>query len=263
MEIELIEKIIIKGKICVKTGLRIGGPESGLKIGGIDNPVVTDPEGKPYIPGSSLKGKLRSLIEKKEKVSIENGFHQCKTDNDYQNCAICKIWGVLASDNIKNLQTLTRLIVRDSYLIKESITEEMRKNLELEWTEVKMETAIDRVSGKAFGLRTFNRIPAGAMFDMELIYNVYDEKDKEILIKLFESMELLEHDYLGGMGSRGYGKIKFDDIKIFCNKKENYENGNLNDKPIYEAKLTEEELKNDVSLVAKIVKEFDNIKQNL
>lgn len=276
----LIGKIVIQGDISVKTGIRIAGTTTGLKIGGIDQPVITDAFGKPYIPGSSLKGKMRSLIEKKEgvflnkthkvkvkikgeEIEIEEPYaHECEDAKSYQHCSVCKIWGILGTEKIKGVSTLTRLIVRDVKLDETSITEEMKDNLELEWTEIKMETAIDRYKGTALSgsLRTLDRVPAGARFSpMEMIYNVYEENDKEMLKKVFEAMELLEQDYLGGMGSRGYGKIKFDNINVFWNTAQDYETGNLNQRKVFEGKLSEEEIKNDVSLIAKIVQEFNKI----
>lgn len=255
----LIGKIIIRGEIEVKTGLRIGGSTTGLKIGGIDQPVITDSQDKPYIPGSSLKGKLRSLIERKEKVPFnkkdKNGnpfFHQCENEEDYKKCSVCKVFGVLGLKEVKNF-TLTRIIVRDIYLDESSVK---GMKLELKWTEVKMETAIDRCKGTALGgsLRTIDRVPAGAVFKpMEMIFNVFEEEDKDILVKVFEAMELLEHDYLGGMGSRGYGKIEFKDIEIYWNKKENYEKGTLNSSKINEGFMTP----------AEIVENFDKIKEKI
>ncbi|MCM8779201.1 MAG: type III-A CRISPR-associated RAMP protein Csm3 [Candidatus Omnitrophica bacterium] len=270
MELNLLGKVVIQGSIHVVTGLRIGGPTTGLKIGGVDQPVISDAFGRPYIPGSSLKGKLRTLIERKEKVKLnkthkikEGGqekeepyAHECDKKEDYERCPVCKIWGILGTDKIKDISVLTRLIVRDIYLDESSITEEMKRNLELEWTEIKMETAIDRYKGTALrgSLRTIDRVPAGAKFSpMEIIYNVYEESDKDILVKVFEAMELLEHDYLGGMGSRGYGKVEFKNIEIYWNKKEDYENGKLN----------QNKINNGFDTPAKIVKNFENIKQNI
>lgn len=268
-EAKLIGKVIIQGIIELKTGLRIGGSTTGLKIGGIDQPVIADAYGRPYIPGSSLKGKMRSLIEKllvvplnkKHKIKIENEkeepyAHECEKKEDYDNCAVCKIWGILGTEKIKEALSLTRLIVRDVNLDEKSITEEMRRNLEREYTEIKMETAINRYKGTALhgSLRTMERVPAGAKFSpMEMIYNVFEESDKGILIKVFEAMELLEHDYLGGMGSRGYGRVEFKNIKIYWNKREDYESGNLNQRSI----------DNNFSTPAEIVKNFEQIKEKL
>ena len=62
-ELKLQKYISIRAKLVTKTGLRIGGTEEGMSIGGAENPVIRDYYGKPYIPGSSLKGKMRSLLE--------------------------------------------------------------------------------------------------------------------------------------------------------------------------------------------------------
>ena len=150
-EIKLLGKVIIKGKIEAKTGLRIGGSTVGLDIGGVDNPVIKDAEGKPYIPGSSLKGKMRSLLEKAEGKPLNSNLggtkiHVCKDEKEYQNCHVCKIFGVPGE---KDFGEPTRLIVRDAVLIEESITEEMKKNLDLEYTEVKFENSIDRITSAA------------------------------------------------------------------------------------------------------------------
>jgi len=270
IKVQLIGKVIIKGEIVIKTGLRIGGPTTGLKIGGVDQPVIADAFGRPYIPGSSLKGKMRSLIEKKIGVSLnkkhkvkrkekeieEPYAHECKRKEDYEKCEVCKIWGILGTDKIEDILTLTRLIVRDVYLNEKSFSEEMKRNLELEWTEIKMETAINRYTGTALGgsLRTIDRVPAGAKFSpMEMIYNVYENSDIDLLVKVFEAMELLEHDYLGGMGSRGYGKVEFKEIKIYWNKKEDYENGTLN----------QTEINGNFDTPAKIVENFNEVVKNI
>ncbi|MGB9722136.1 MAG: type III-A CRISPR-associated RAMP protein Csm3 [bacterium] len=264
----LLGKIKIISTIEVKTGLRIGGATTGLKIGGVDLNVITDPSGKPYIPGSSIKGKLRTLLERKEKVPWNKKDkkdkegkpigHECDNDDSYQNCAVCKMFGLLSSSDLKQ-PTLTRLIVRDTYLDESSITQDMKENLELEWTEVKFETAINRITGTALSgsLRQAERVPAGACFkDCEMIYSVFDDSDKDLLKKLFEAMELLEDDYLGGMGSRGYGKVEFKDIKIFWNKAQDYESGNI--------QLTDDrKINGNWTTPSEIVKNFDAIKQNI
>jgi len=273
MNHSLIGKVIIKGQIEVKTGMRIGGATGGLKIGGLDLNVITDPEGKPYIPGSSLKGKLRSLLEKKEaanrpdfwNVKDSNGKlsgHQCKNDQQYINCSVCRVWGVAISDKDVNITvpTPTRLLVSDSYLDEKSITQEMKDNLELEYTEVKFETAINRLTGTALSrsLRQIERVPAGARFkDVELIYNVFDEQDKEYLKHVFVALELLEHDYLGGMGSRGYGRVAFNNIEVFWNKREDYENGKI-------ALIPERAINKDLGTTpAEIVQKYEELKKRL
>lgn len=269
MEFKLLGKVIIKGEIEVLTGMRIGGATGGLKIGGLDLNVITDPWGKPYIPGSSLKGKLRSLIERSEAARDPNFWnepeksperHRCKLKEKSEICPVCRIWGISGDETAEfKVPTLTRLYVCDSYLDESSITDEMKANLELEWTEVKFETAINRITGTALSgsLRQVERVPAGARFkDVELIYNVYQEGDKEILKNVFVAMELLEHDYLGGMGSRGYGRVAFRNVNIFWNRREDYENGTIDLDP-------SRAINPGLDTPAKIVANFDQIKAKL
>ncbi len=155
------------------------------------------------------------------------------------------------------IPTLTRLFICDAYLDESSITDEMKANLELDWTEIKWETAINRVTGTALGgsLRQIERVPTGARFkDVELIYNVYEEDDKEMLKNVFIAMELLEHDYLGGMGSRGYGRVAFRNIEIYWNRREDYESGNID--------LNKERMINrGLDTPSKIVANFQDIKK--
>jgi len=230
---ELLGKVFVRCDIHLLTGLRVAGSSTGMKIGGIDQPVITDAFGRPYIPGSSLKGKMRSLIEKKEgKVTSSGKVHFCLNDEDYQKCPICKFWGISPTEGGMSitLPTLTRLIVRDTNLLEESITPEMKRNMEMEFTEIKMETAIDRVKGSAlhYSLRTMDRVPAGAIFSpVEIIINIFEKEDLGLMVKVFEAMGLIEWDYLGGMGSRGYGKISFGNIQVYINNKNDYETGNI------------------------------------
>lgn len=267
MDFKLFGKVIIRGELEVKTGMRIGGTTGGLKIGGLDLNVITDPLGRPYVPGSSLKGKLRALIERTEAANNPNFWnepegkpekHLCQDEASYSRCPVCKIWGILGKEGFA-VPTLTRLIVCDSYLDSSSITEEMKQNLELDWTEVKSETAINRITGTALhgSLRQVERVPAGAKFkDVELIYNVYEEADKDILIKVFQAMELLEHDYLGGMGSRGYGRVNFKNVEIFWNTKKDYEEGNIDLKP-------ERAINPGLDTPAKIIANYEALRQKL
>lgn len=269
MDLSFLGKVIIRSNIEVKTGMRIGGSTGGLKIGGVDLNVITDPLGRPYIPGSSLKGKMRSLIEKAEALGKSNFWnktdkdgnivgHECKTDNEYKNCSVCKIWGILGDTKFRE-PTLTRLIVCDTYLDETSITPEMKDNLELQWTEVKFETAINRITGTALhgSLRQAERVPAGARFkDSEIIFNVFDEDDKDLLKKVFIAMELLENDYLGGMGSRGYGRIEFKNVEVYWNKKQDYENGSVDLK--HERKINK-----GWDTPSKLVTNFDELRQSL
>ena len=208
------ENYIITGKIVCKTGLHIGGSNVSIDIGGSDNVVIRDAvSGNPYIPGSALKGKLRFLTELNDVPSSNNIIHitEGKPSND-ENCIAAKLFGVSARED-KNpiLRYPTRTIVRDAFPDKE--TEELWKNDELiRGAELKWENVINRINSSATP-RSIERVPRGSKFDFEIIYAVYDEDDDNI-IPLLRSMCYLEDNYLGGSGSRGFGKVKFEQIKI-------------------------------------------------
>ena len=257
---QLTGKVIVQGDIEALTGLRVGGTSGGLKIGGVDLNVITDPWGKPYIPGSSLKGKTRSLMERfYQKQPNHNGIHLCQKDEDYSECPVCKIWGVLGDARSFSTHTLTRLLVKDVNLDEASIGPEMRKNLELQWTEVKMETSINRLTGTAHhgSLRQIERVPAGAVFkDSQFIFNVFEESDKDLLKNLFIALELVENDYLGGMGSRGYGRVRFFNMAVYWNNRVCYENGEVGLDPA-------RNINNGADTPALLVKNFSDILKRL
>jgi CRISPR-associated protein Csm3 len=69
-ELKLIGKLILEGDLDCQTGLHIGAGKGSLEIGGADNPVVKDAFGLPYIPGSSLRGKLRSMLEQATGMAV-------------------------------------------------------------------------------------------------------------------------------------------------------------------------------------------------
>ena len=205
---KLTKKIFINGTIVVKTGLAVGGGSIGLEIGGADKVVVRNPiSNEPYIPGSSLKGKMRSLLEKLD------GRFTTKTDNDGKistmpcscgTCMICKIFGVSAEAE----GMPARLIVRDSELVNVEELEKS-KNTDMPFTEVKTEVVIDRVTSAATP-RQFERVPAGAEFSLNLVCNIYDgDNESDMLNKVFEGLCLVQDDYIGGSGTRGYGQVKF------------------------------------------------------
>jgi CRISPR-associated protein Csm3 len=238
-EIVLKGKYVITAKIKLLTGLHIGTAGNSLDIGGLDNPVIKDAYGKPYIPGSSLKGKLRSLMEFYDnKLTIRNVIYSVYKNNggdgsirmhmcDDENCLVCGLFGrnhgehkVIKDSNgayedktFEKAVGPTRLIVRDAHLIDESITDEMKDNMDFEYTEVKFENNLDRITSAANPRQT-ERVPAGARFTCNFVVNVYNNDGKKYLEALLKAMELLEDDYLGGQGSRGYGQVKFEDITI-------------------------------------------------
>ncbi|WP_114749624.1 type III-A CRISPR-associated RAMP protein Csm3 [Pleomorphovibrio marinus] len=196
---KLNKKIKFTGQLELLTGLHIGDSKENLQIGGIDSGIIRRKDNyQPYIPGSSLKGKIRSLLERKEGINADNKF---KNDGS----TISKIFG--------NTDCASRVIFRDSYLTPESV-EKFEKSdfLDLPFAEVKTENIIDRVLGKAKngGLRSLERVPAGVKFNYEIILNIYENDSEEEFIKVVDNgINLLELDYLGGSGSRGYGHVKF------------------------------------------------------
>ena len=198
---KLVKKIKISCRLHVLTGLHIGGSKENVEIGGIDCPVikVATRKNQPYIPGSSLKGKMRCLLEQVAGAT-KVGANE-KVDN---------MFGTANKDN-----TLpSKLIVRDAYLTDKSVTDlEACDALDMPYTENKFENTIDRVAGKAEHPRQQERVPAGAEFAVEMILNIWDDdNEKELMAMLEEGIRLIENDYLGGSGSRGYGQVKFEDV---------------------------------------------------
>jgi CRISPR-associated protein Csm3 len=212
---ELIGKVIFKGKITLLTGLHIGGSKSSLDIGGIDLNVVKTPKGLPFIPGSSLKGKLRSLLAKLDgSPSVEED-----TTN------VIRIFGAPGDDKIRSFEHLTRIYVRDADLDEPHFDlmfgkkDERRDSMETDFTVAKYENTIDRLTGTAKHPRQIERVPAGGRFNFEMVYDIYnDHHEEDDLKRLRLAMQLLELDYLGGQGSRGYGKIKFQKVQTIDGK---------------------------------------------
>ncbi|WP_288660456.1 type III-A CRISPR-associated RAMP protein Csm3 [Methanobrevibacter smithii] len=206
------ENFVIKGELVCETGLHIGGANDAINIGGADSIIIRDSVSDlPFIPGSSLKGKLRSLLELNDKKSIQSVLEKKgKSSTDEDSIAV-KIFGI-SSDKKNNLKYPTRLIVRDSFPTEESIKLWEKQEEVVRGSELKWENTIDRITSRA-NPRSLERIPKGSSFIFEFIFSVYEE-DENNLMGLFEAMRLLEDNYLGGSGSRGYGKVKFANISI-------------------------------------------------
>ncbi len=201
----------IEGIIECVTGLRIGGSNNTIEIGGLDNPVIRNPlDDTPYIPGSSIKGKIRTLLEwELGKVSNDGSVHKCQ-DNS---CPICRIFGT-TDESLTRLPS--RALFRDAFLDKDSrrkLEEDLRQKKGLLYAEVKYENTINRLKGKAEHPRQMERIPPGIRFAFSISYRIFDELDENYLSHLLHGLWLLEQDALGGCGSRGYGKVKFHDVK--------------------------------------------------
>lgn len=214
---QLQKMIEIKGRIKVLTGLHIGAGKESMEIGGMDQPIIKNPlTGAPYIPGSSLKGKMRALLEQTlflsrpetRKWVIEKG-QACACGQE--GCISCTLFGTSAKDKSKDLGP-TRLIVRDAYLNEEWNSRFLDGKLPL---EVKYENTIDRVKGIAQHPRPLERVPAGVEFDFNMSLKLFDGDDKEQLIGLVKKgLKLIELDALGGNSSRGCGQVCFHPLHI-------------------------------------------------
>ena len=198
----------ISGTLTCKTGLRIGGSKDDIDVGGIDNPIIRDPVTRlPYIPGSSIKGKLRSNLEYQlGKVDTSSG-QPCGCGKE--DCPVCRIFG--PHRNTRHNLGPTRIIVRDAPLSADSKTK-LEPLLEqgMDYAEIKREDWIDRRTGVAGqgGLRTQERVPAGTEFDLNIHVRIFDGDDTSALLGYIEqSLKMLESEYLGGSGTRGYGWV--------------------------------------------------------
>lgn len=240
-ELKLIGKLILAGELHCVTGLHIGAGKGSLEIGGADNPVVKDSFGRPYIPGSSLRGRLRSLLEQVTGMAVpselvylskrkgqEVRIHQSDRPDD----EICLLFGRspgrmerLNGDTLgSSAASPARLAVYDAPLNPASITDSMRDNLDDELTEVKSENSVDRITSQA-NPRTLERVPAGASFGFRMVLDILCEEDKVLLARLVEALRLLEDDSLGGGGSRGNGLVRFSDIRLAWRPRAFYASG--------------------------------------
>ncbi len=241
----LAGKVVVCGELKVLTGLRVGAAASALEIGGVDNPVVRDPATRePYVPGSSFKGKLRSLLTRAHGLELRRlgrvRLHWCDAAEQYRTCMVCPTFGQFPSGpgggDYSAFVTPTRVTVRDARLrpyleVEEIIARGQGKqarriswddvDMDLPYSEVKVEVALDVVTA-ASNPRQMERVPPGAIFDTELLFSVYradasgidPEMEQKRLREVVTAMRLLEDDYLGSSGTRGYGKVKFQRVKV-------------------------------------------------
>lgn len=192
-------KIQITGNIEVKTGIHIGGASAFAAIGAVDSPVIKDARSNiPMIPGSSLKGKMRSLLAKAYNTEMA-----AKPDEDC--LLLLRIFGSAKKGQIRR----SRIQIADMVMKN---TEELRKQGIQSMTEVKFENSINRATAVA-NPRQIERVIRGSVFELDIMYEVedIDELIEDIEV-IGEGLKLLQYDYLGGSGSRGYGKIRFYDL---------------------------------------------------
>lgn len=231
------ENYIIQGKIVCKTGLHIGGSSDAIDIGGSDNVIIRDSvTGNPYIPGSSLKGKLRFLTELNDKDSAQSVIDNNGKPSDNPNCLAVKLFGISADENQTQLKFPTRTIVRDSYPDEQTIDLWNNESL-VSGAELKYENNINRINSAATS-RIIERIPKGSKFDFEIVFSVY-EGDDDNISSVLDAMRLLEDNYLGGSGSRGFGQIKFENIKLTKRSTDYYKENNDEDVIIESDEITD------------------------
>jgi CRISPR-associated protein Csm3 len=263
---QLAGKIRIESILLVETGLHIGGGGETLDIGGLDKPVIRDPlTQQPYLPGSSIKGKLRSILERLhnkpvnrkgsrdtyryESDDVVDGYTEISANQfvafqGARTCPVSRLFGstgvkcwipsVAVNDDVEadpktpkqiivsvehtkvtGRNAPARLIVRDSHLEPDSVKKLKQIDTGLNMTEWKFENGIDRITSAA-NPRQVERVPAGSAFKFELVYTIENEEQViEDLKNLAIALAILEDDALGGHGSRGYGKIKFQQIQFF------------------------------------------------
>ena len=233
------ENYVITGTIVCESGLHIGGSSDSVDIRGSDNPVIRDViTGYPYIPGSSLKGKLRSLLELSDKKSSQSIIKN--KDKDFvvstdEECIAVQLFGTTPTEGVKtddDKTYQTRTIVRDSFPTEETIEKWDNADELYAGSEIKWENTINRITSEAKP-RNIERVPRGSEFNFEIIFSTYSDDESKNLLKLLEAMNLLENNYLGGSGSRGSGQIKFKDIKIVKRDIEYYTE-NAEEEPIVE-----------------------------
>ncbi len=233
--LKLERKIFIEGEIEVLTGLHIGGSSLGLTIGGADKVVVRNPiTNRPYIPGSSLKGKMRSLLEKslglveikKNKEGKWEGSLCEKPEKD-----VVQLFGYPAEKGgSSDKYAPTRLTVRDGDLLNEQELADA-EDTDMYCTEIKTEVSIDRLTSQA-NPRNFERVPAGAKFGLNLVVDIYNidyenDRYKKFISLVCQALELIEDDYLGGQGTRGYGQVKFNIESVKERTAQDYRKNNL------------------------------------
>lgn len=268
----LLGKLRLTSTLVVETGLHIGGGGETLDIGGLDKSVIRDPiTQQPYLPGSSIKGKLRSTLERLlnkplnrpggsgtyryESDDLEDGYTEIANGQFVQfqgaaTCPLSRVFGstggskcylkpeVVAREDLDNRGSATinneeyvktkgrnapaRLMVRDAHLLSESAKQLEKIDTGLYMTEWKFENGLDRVTAAA-NPRQLERVPAGAKFHFEMVYTVENgDQAVEDLKNLAIALAILEDDALGGHGSRGYGKVRFENFQFYYRGVEQY-----------------------------------------
>lgn len=203
----------IDGQIKILTGLHIGGSKDNIEIGGMDQPIIKHPiSGDPYIPGSSIKGKMRSMLETVYfPETVKNGKPSTEPNE------VTKIFGIAGDTKSEDIGS-TRIVVRDAFLSDTAPSPEnswktryQEGDLAL---EEKYEVSIDRIQGTALrgSLRPIERVPAGVVFDFTISLKQMDGDDPNLIDWIWKGLKLIELDGLGGGISRGSGQVRFINV---------------------------------------------------
>ncbi len=204
-QVQLLGKLVIQAILEVKTGLHIGGSSDYAPIGAVDSVFVRDPMTKqPVIPGSSVKGKMRTLLAKaRDGKSI-------LPEPSEDEMVVRRLFGSSSDENV----LLSRLQFSDCFVTKAAEKKFSAIDTDTYMGEVKFENVINRATGVA-NPRQIERVPRGMTFDFELVYNIENEEElAEDMKVLADGFRLLQLDYLGGHGSRGYGRVSFSDFYV-------------------------------------------------
>lgn len=202
---QLLGKILIQAELTVETGLHIGGSNDYAPIGAVDSVFVRDPfTRQPIIPGSSVKGKMRTLLAK-----ARNGARMVQSPAEDEK-VVRRLFGATGEKQV----LLSRLQFSDLFINRKTERKFEKLDTDTYMGEVKFENTIERGTGTAMP-RQIERVPRGTTFDFLLIYNIENEEElNEDMEVLAQGFRLLQLDYLGGHGSRGYGRVSFSDFFI-------------------------------------------------
>lgn len=202
---QLLGKILIQAELTVETGLHIGGSNDYAPIGAVDSVFVRDPfTRQPIIPGSSVKGKMRTLLAK-----ARNGARMVQSPAEDEK-VVRRLFGATGEKQV----LLSRLQFSDLFINRKAERKFEKLDTDTYMGEVKFENIIERGTGTAMP-RQIERVPRGTTFDFLLIYNIENEEElNEDMEVLAQGFRLLQLDYLGGHGSRGYGRVSFSDFFI-------------------------------------------------
>ena len=214
-----LETHTITATLTLVSGARIGGSDDVLQIGGTDLTCIKDPaSGKPYIPGSSLKGKVRSSLEKSD--GSAEGMNPSKRG------PVARVFG--PHFDSKHQEGPTRVRFHDAQLQSDS-----------QFTlELKTESVNNRQTGTAMHPRTLERVAPGAKFNLRVDFDVYDmdvekgreftytdldrkqHKGREAILQIInDGLDLLCQSGIGSGTSRGYGQIEITDDKLSVPKR--------------------------------------------